>query len=156
MILLIGAPTRKSKKGKRRWSVANVSFWGEGIGLQKFKVENDYVMLSCCSHVWLCKAPWTIAHQVSLWDSPGNNTRVGCQGILQGVFPTQGSNPHLSISCIGWQVLQHRATWEAQRMITYFYCPLLLLDCFFFFNYCILWKVRSIPGKTGENTSKIE
>ena len=26
------------------------------------------------------------------WDSPGNNTGVGCHVLLQGVFPTQGMN----------------------------------------------------------------
>ena len=28
-------------------------------------------------------------------DSPGNNTGVGCHVLLQGIFPTQGSNPGL-------------------------------------------------------------
>ena len=28
-----------------------------------------------------------------LWDSPGKKTGVGCHSILQGIFPTQGSNP---------------------------------------------------------------
>ena len=28
-------------------------------------------------------------------DSPGKNTEVGCHFFLQGIFPTQGSNPHL-------------------------------------------------------------
>ena len=27
-------------------------------------------------------------------DSPGKNTRVGCHALLQGIFLTQGSNPH--------------------------------------------------------------
>ena len=32
----------------------------------------------------------------SLWDSPGQNTEVvGCLSLLQGIFPTQGSNPGL-------------------------------------------------------------
>ena len=26
------------------------------------------------------------------WDSPGKNTGVDCHGLLQGIFPTQGSN----------------------------------------------------------------
>ena len=30
-----------------------------------------------------------------LWNSPGKNTRVGCRSLLQGIFPTQGSNPGL-------------------------------------------------------------
>ena len=29
------------------------------------------------------------------WDSPGKNTAVGCHALLQGIFLTQGSNPHL-------------------------------------------------------------
>ena len=29
------------------------------------------------------------------WNSPGKNIGVGCHAPLQGIFPTQGSNPHL-------------------------------------------------------------
>ena len=29
------------------------------------------------------------------WDSPGQNTGVGCHALLQGIFPTWGTNPHL-------------------------------------------------------------
>ena len=29
------------------------------------------------------------------WDSPGKNTGVGCHALLQGIFPTQGSNLRL-------------------------------------------------------------
>ena len=31
----------------------------------------------------------------SPWDSPGKNTGVGCQFLLQEIFPTQGLNPGL-------------------------------------------------------------
>ena len=36
----------------------------------------------------------TVAHQapLSMWDSPGQNAGVGCHALLQGIFPTQGSN----------------------------------------------------------------
>ena len=27
------------------------------------------------------------------WDSPGKNTGVSCHFLIQGIFPTQGSNP---------------------------------------------------------------
>ena len=33
------------------------------------------------------------------WDFPGKNTEVGCHFLLQGIFPTQGSNPRL----LHWQ-----------------------------------------------------
>ena len=36
------------------------------------------------------------------WDSPGKNTGVGCHALLQGIFPTQGSNPCL-LSHLQWQ-----------------------------------------------------
>ena len=37
----------------------------------------------------------------SPWNFPGKNTGVGCHFQLQGIFLTQGSNPHLlQISCI--------------------------------------------------------
>ena len=37
------------------------------------------------------------------WDSPGKNTGVGCQALLQEIFPTQGSNPHL-LCLLHWQL----------------------------------------------------
>ena len=33
------------------------------------------------------------------WDFPGKNTGVGCNFLLQGIFPTQGSNLYL----LHWQ-----------------------------------------------------
>ena len=38
----------------------------------------------------------------SPWNSPGQNTGVGSISLLQGIFPTQGSNPGLP-HC--WQIL---------------------------------------------------
>ena len=38
------------------------------------------------SHFWLFAIPW---------NSPGQNTGVGSLALLQGMFPTQGSNPGL-------------------------------------------------------------
>ena len=31
----------------------------------------------------------------SPWNSPGQNTGAGSHSLLQGIFPTQGSNPGL-------------------------------------------------------------
>ena len=38
-----------------------------------------------------CSSPGSSIHG----DSPGKNPRVGCHALLQGIFPTQGSNPGL-------------------------------------------------------------
>ena len=35
-------------------------------------------------------------------DSPSKNTEVSCYALLQGIFPTQGSNPHL-LYLLHWQ-----------------------------------------------------
>ena len=60
-------------------------------------------MLNRFSRVWLLATLWTVACQAPLWDSPGKNTGVGCRGLLQGIFPTQGSNLHL-LCLLHWQV----------------------------------------------------
>ena len=40
--------------------------------------------------------PLTVTRQAPLsWNSPNKNTGVVCQLLLQGIFPTQGSNSHL-------------------------------------------------------------
>ena len=42
------------------------------------------------------------------WDSPGKTTAVGCHALLEGIFPTQGSNPGLMncrriLYCLSYQ-----------------------------------------------------
>ena len=40
--------------------------------------------------------PWTVACQALCpWDFPGKHTGVGCHFLLQGIFPSQESNPGL-------------------------------------------------------------
>ena len=50
-------------------------------------------MLSHFTCLQLFGTPWTVAHQVPLsMESSGKNTGVGFHALLQGIFPTQGSN----------------------------------------------------------------
>ena len=48
------------------------------------------------------------------WDSLGRNTGVGCRALLQGIFPTQGSNLPL-LRLLHWQArsLPLAPLWEA-------------------------------------------
>ena len=46
------------------------------------------------------------------WDSPGQNTGVGSLSLLQGIFPTQGSN---QVSCTAGRFFTSWATREAQK-----------------------------------------
>ena len=61
-------------------------------------------LLSCFSRVRLCVTPWTVAPPGSSVhrDSPGKNPGVGCHSLLQGIFPTQGSNLGL-LGLLHWQ-----------------------------------------------------
>ena len=52
----------------------------------------DLVIKSCLTVV----TPWLLCR----WDSSGKNTKVSCHFLLQGIFLTQGLNPHL----LHWQV----------------------------------------------------
>ena len=47
------------------------------------------------------------------WSLPGKNTGVGCHFLLQGIFPTQGSNLHLLHLLVGRRILCHCTTWKA-------------------------------------------
>ena len=54
-------------------------------------------------HELYCSPPGSSVHGIF----PGKNTEVGCHFLLQGIFPTQGLNPHL------WH-LQH---WEVDSLL---------------------------------------
>ena len=66
--------------------------------VQSSFIPMGYVVLVTQFCPTLCN-PWTVAHKATLsmgsWDSAGKNTQVGFHFLLQGIFPTQGSNPGL-------------------------------------------------------------
>ena len=71
-------------------------------------VSSGFVFVCMCakllSHVQHFATLWTVAHQVSL--SMGFSRHEywsGLHALLQGIFPTQGSNPHL-LWLLPWQV----------------------------------------------------
>ena len=76
------------------------------VWLSPFPCEGSFQLLSIQIFSWVlslsspsvlcmfscpCNPPGTSAHG----DSPGKNTAVGSHSLLQGIFPTQGSNPDL-------------------------------------------------------------
>ena len=69
--------------------------------INKFTIIDDFEIsgMGVCllSHIWLFATPWIVAHQAPLsvqWDFIGKNTGAGCHLLLQGLFLTQGQNPH--------------------------------------------------------------
>ena len=73
-------------------------------------------MLGRFSRVWLCVTPWTAGQQAPLSvDSPGKNTRVDCHFLLQVIFRTQGSKPHLLHPLHCRRILYHWATGKCPK-----------------------------------------
>ena len=60
------------------------------------------------------------ARLLCTWNFPGKNNGVGCHYLLQGIFETQGSNPHLfeSSELVG-RFFTTSVTWEAQLQLQY-------------------------------------
>ena len=78
------------------WEEEAVWDWHVTLLYFKWIINRDIYVLSHFSCVQLCVALWTAACQAPLlWDSPDKNTGVGHHTLLQGIFPTQGSNPGL-------------------------------------------------------------
>ena len=86
--------------------------------------HDHYVTLHACSFIQLCPALCNLRHGATRflcpWDFPGKNTEVCCCFLLQGIFPTQGSNPHL-LWLLHWQPdslpLSHLASPSASREV---------------------------------------
>ena len=57
-----------------------------------------------------CSLPGSSVHGIF----QGKNTGVGCHFLLQSIFLTQGSNPHLLHILLDRRILYQWATWEAQ------------------------------------------
>ena len=61
--------------------------------------------------VRLFATPWTVACHIPLsMGFPRQEFWSGCRFLLQEIFPTKGSNPHLLYLCVGRQIVYHWAT----------------------------------------------
>ena len=70
------------------------------IDMELWRVRHDWVTFTC--RLYTCNilaTPWQPCQAPCPWDSPGKNTGVGCHFLLQGIFPTQGSDLRL----LHWQ-----------------------------------------------------
>ena len=87
----------------RRWGKQNCNSWHGQERMRK--LSHSAFRLSLHSPRWRCVSQWVGLNRYrsvvsdSLrphgcpWNSPGQNTGVGNLSLLQGIFPTQGSNP---------------------------------------------------------------
>ena len=95
-----------------------------------------------CSVVSDSLQPYSLepARVLCPWDSPGNNTGVGCHFLLQGIFLTQGSSPSL-LHLLHWQMYSlplvppgKPSSWE-----------IILVSSFHFSKHVLRWPLSS-PG----------
>ena len=90
-----------------------------GLLLQLFLYLWYHALLCECmrSHfhcVQLLVTPRTVDPRLLCpWNSSGKNTGVGCHALLQGIFPTEGSNPGLLCLLHCSKILYCWATREA-------------------------------------------
>ena len=92
------------------------------LGVRQFGIhtvlpslDRGSYVLSCFSHVWY--PVWQYGLQpirlLCPWDFPGKNTGVGYHFLLQGIFPTQGSNPGLlGLPALAGGFFTTGATWK--------------------------------------------
>ena len=85
------------------------------IFLLRFSTACAVLCLVAQSRLAFCNPMYCSSLGSSVYrDSPGTNNGVDCHALLQGIFPTQGSNPGL-LYC-RW-ILTNWATREAQKDI---------------------------------------
>ena len=85
-----------------------------------YSLERTLIATGACVHAQSCLTLCDPMDYSPLGSSvhgifPGKNTRVGCHFLLQGIFPTQGLNPHLLhlLHCSG--ILYLKAIWKSNR-----------------------------------------
>ena len=68
------------------------------VSLRYLSFNFTVCQLSNFNHVWLFVTPWTVAARLLCpWDSPGKNTRVGCQAFTNpGTEPMSLPSPALA------------------------------------------------------------
>ena len=98
-------------------------FYGLLNSICKYFVEDFYVYIQRCA-VYLvtqsCPTLWdsmgySLPGSSVHGDSPGKNTGVGCHALLQGIFPTQGTNPglpHCRLFFTNWATREAREYWS--------------------------------------------
>ena len=72
-------------RGQSNWSLGKLCHVNVWLLLFSHSAVSDSLRLHGLKPTWL----------LCPWDSPGKNTGVSCHFLLQGIFPTQGSNPGL-------------------------------------------------------------
>ena len=100
-----------------------------------------------------CSWPGSSVHVI-----PGKNTGVGCHFLLQGIFPTQGSNPHL-LCLLTWQVGSFPPAPPGKQVHVYIYtCACLYIHHLHVYIYTfwgVVWHC-SLNTECGKENNSLE
>ena len=83
------------KEKKLRWTLC---YWIKIVDIFVNSLSQTYAYVCACSVMSNSLGPsglW-LARFLCPWDYPCKNAEVGCHFLLQGIFPTQGTNPSLA------------------------------------------------------------
>ena len=94
--------------------VASLPAWFSGVA------PLVVVPLLVCMHACSLLCPW---------DSLGKTTGAGCHALLQGIFPTQGSNLRLMSPALAGEFFTTSTNWEALFFLLGCVCAKSLQSC---------------------------
>ena len=109
------------------------------------KVKKVLVVQSCLDSLQLHEL-WP-ARLHDPWNYPGKNTGVGSHFLLQGIFPSQGSNPRLLHCRQILYCLSH-------QIISYDPAILFLAICQTIINVCL--HTKNVYSSISHNSQKVE
>ena len=90
-VKILDSEREERERSKGLWGWERTFFKMEEVGKTWFWGGWEYVVKwKTFSRVWLFESPWIVVRGIFQ-----ANTGVGSPSLLQGIFPTQGSNPGL-------------------------------------------------------------
>lgn len=82
----------------------------------------DHSEQSVCVRMCVCVAAQLLSRVWLSMDFSRQGYWSGCRFLLWGIFPYPGIEPVSSVSCIGWQILYHCATFRIEEQNTFHKC----------------------------------
>ena len=105
------------------------------VSLENFFTGSWILSIFFCIHKYESESCSVVSDSLqphglySPWNSPGQNTGVGSLSLLQGIFPTQGSNPGLPHCRQTLYQLSHKGSPFFNIIRWFFFLSLFTVDC---------------------------
>ena len=110
---------------EKMWRKLNHILLGERRQFERLQAA----WVKSLSRVWLFATPLTVATRLLRpWTFPGKSTRVDCHFLLQGIFPTHGSNLGLLIAgrCFTlWATREAHCSYSPPSLLSWLCCSAL-------------------------------